>query len=76
VVQTVPEGCATWSGAPACGAKRGGTWHRLVGGGCWWRSSGGGSRPKLQWGLQTRMKAWSRVPCIKQWLQCGTPPQT
>src|ERR1035438_9770339 len=40
-----------------------------------WRSSGNGSRPKYQWCLQTRSKAWSQAPCTKQWLQCGHHPR-
>ena len=41
-----------------------------------WKDSVSGSRPKLQWCFQTRSKAWSQVPCTKQWLRSGAPSRT
>src|SRR6266851_7097666 len=64
------------SGAPACAGPR----EEELGATRWadahWKSSGSGSRPDYQWCLQTRLEAWSQAPCTRQWLQCGTPPQT
>src|SRR6266702_8415935 len=38
-------------------------------------SAGSGSRPICQWCCQTRLEAWSQVPCTIQWLPPEAAPQ-
>ena len=61
---------ARWAGPyeRGTGLSRGGSWQTDV-------SAGSGSRPICQWCCQTRLEAWSQVPCAIQWLQPEAAPQ-
>jgi hypothetical protein len=55
------------SGAPAWAGPNGEELGRGLAGVDTMKKFGGGSRPECQWCFQTRSKAWSQAPCIKQW---------